>query len=82
MKTAISIPDDIFEDINKLSKKLSCSRSKLFTDAAKEYIEKMRNKQIFDDLNDAYGDKETVEETKVRGKSKKYHAKMLKRDKW
>lgn len=82
MKTAISIPDDVFKDVNKLSKKLSCSRSQVFTNAAKEYIEKMRNRQIFDSLNNAYRDEETVEETKVREKSKKYHARMLKREKW
>jgi len=46
MKTAISMPDDLFKDIDKLSKKLNCSRSHLLTNAAREYIEKLKNKNI------------------------------------
>ena len=82
MKTAISIPDDIFKDIDKLSKELHCSRSRLIADAAKEYIEKIKNKKILDALNDAYSEKETKEEAELRRKSKKKYGKLLQVEKW
>lgn len=82
MKTAVSIPDDIFEDIDKLSKELHCSRSKLLTDAAREYIEKLKNKKIFAALNKAYSEKETEQEAELRGRSKKHYVKLLEGERW
>ncbi len=82
MKTAISMPDDIFKDIDKLSKERRCSRSQVLTDAAREYIEKQKNKKMFEQLNKVYSEKETEQESELRRKSKKYYAKLLKGDRW
>lgn len=38
MKTAISIPDDLFDEVERFSKRRKVSRSRLFTDAAREYL--------------------------------------------
>jgi hypothetical protein len=38
MKTAISIPDDLFEEVERFSRRLKVSRSRLFTEAAREYL--------------------------------------------
>jgi hypothetical protein len=38
MKTAISIPDDLFEEVERFSKRRKVSRSRLFTDAVREYL--------------------------------------------
>jgi predicted transcriptional regulator len=38
MKTAISIPDDLFHEVEACKRRLKVSRSRLFTDAAREYI--------------------------------------------
>jgi metal-responsive CopG/Arc/MetJ family transcriptional regulator len=38
MKTAISIPDDVFEDAERLARHTKKSRSQLFSDAVKEYV--------------------------------------------
>jgi metal-responsive CopG/Arc/MetJ family transcriptional regulator len=38
MKTAISIPDDVFEGAERLARRTKKSRSQLFSDAIKEYI--------------------------------------------
>ncbi len=38
MKTAISIPDDIYATADRLAKRLRKSRSELFSDAVAEYI--------------------------------------------
>jgi metal-responsive CopG/Arc/MetJ family transcriptional regulator len=38
MKTAIAIPDDLFEEVERFSKRRKVSRSRLFTDAVREYL--------------------------------------------
>jgi predicted transcriptional regulator len=38
MKTAISIPDALFEQVESCSRRLRISRSRLFADAAKEFL--------------------------------------------
>jgi metal-responsive CopG/Arc/MetJ family transcriptional regulator len=38
MKTAVSIPDDVFRDAERLAKRLRRSRSQLYADALREYV--------------------------------------------
>lgn len=38
MKTAISIPDDVFSDAEKLARRLKQSRSQLYSRAVREYV--------------------------------------------
>jgi metal-responsive CopG/Arc/MetJ family transcriptional regulator len=38
MKTAISIPDDLFADAEQLARELKKSRSRLYGDAVREYL--------------------------------------------
>jgi metal-responsive CopG/Arc/MetJ family transcriptional regulator len=38
MKTAVSIPDDVFEGAERLARRTKRSRSRLFSDALKEYL--------------------------------------------
>ena len=38
MKTAISIPDDLFREVEACSHRLKLSRSRLFAIAAREYL--------------------------------------------
>jgi len=38
MKTALSIPDDVFEGAERLARRTKKSRSQLFSDAVREYI--------------------------------------------
>ncbi len=82
MKTAISIPDDLFKEVEKLSKKLHCSRSQVLTSAAREFVEKQKSHEILDAINKAYSENETEQEVTLRQKSKKHYAKLLKEEKW
>lgn len=38
MKTAISIPDDVFAEADRLARKLNQSRSQLYSRAVREYV--------------------------------------------
>jgi hypothetical protein len=38
VKTAVSIPDDVFEEAERLARRTKKSRSRLFSDAVREYV--------------------------------------------
>ena len=54
MKTAISIPDKVFEAAEKAARKLGMSRSELYANAVREYIDRYGHEDITRKLNDVY----------------------------
>ncbi len=77
MKIAISIPDEIFREIERFSKEHRYSRSEVFVMAAKEFLEKLKSKQLFNALNEVYSRPESLDETALREKSKRYYSKKM-----
>jgi metal-responsive CopG/Arc/MetJ family transcriptional regulator len=77
MKTAISIPDEIFKEVEKFSKEHQSSRSEVFAIAVREFLEKMKSKELFNALNEAYSEAESSEEATLRKKSKRYYTKKV-----
>lgn len=55
MKTAISIPDQVFESAEKLASQLGQSRSQLYTKAINSYIDKHRGDDVTKKLDQVYG---------------------------
>jgi metal-responsive CopG/Arc/MetJ family transcriptional regulator len=53
MKTAISIPDEIFEDAERLAKRLKSSRSELYSRALSEYVARHATDQVTEAMNEA-----------------------------
>ncbi|GJD22429.1 antitoxin ChpI homolog [Rivularia sp. IAM M-261] len=56
MKTAISLPDSVFEEAEALAGQLGLSRSELYTKALKEYLRKYNRNQILNKLNQVYSE--------------------------
>ncbi len=56
MKTAISVPDDVFESAEELASELGVSRSALYSTAMAEYLAKHRGADITARLNEVYGE--------------------------
>jgi metal-responsive CopG/Arc/MetJ family transcriptional regulator len=56
MKTAISLPDPIFEEAESLAKQLGVSRSELYTKALKAYLRKYNHDRILHELNQFYSE--------------------------
>jgi metal-responsive CopG/Arc/MetJ family transcriptional regulator len=55
MKTAISIPDKVFESAEKLANRLGQSRSQLYTQALSIYLAKHKGDNLTKKLNEVYG---------------------------
>ena len=56
MKTAISLPDDLFESADVLAERLGLSRSELYATAVAEYLAKHRDEDITGKLNEVFAD--------------------------
>ena len=76
IKTAISIEKPIFEQMNVLAKDLNISRSRLFALAAQEFIQRHKNIQLLQSLNEAYDD--LSESEPIVSKMRPRHSKMVK----
>ena len=56
MKTAISIPDDLFQRAEDFAHQKHMTRSALYTAAVKEYIRNHRDDNITEKLNEVYSE--------------------------
>ncbi len=54
MKTAISIPDDVFESADELADEMGISRSELYSSAVAEYLAKHKAEDVTAKLNEGY----------------------------
>lgn len=59
MKTAISIPDDVFESADALAERMGVSRSWLYSTAVAEYVAKHEDAVVTARLNAVYVDQQS-----------------------
>jgi len=53
MKTAISVPDDTFEQATRKAADLGISRSEFFARAARRYLDELASQSLTQQVNDA-----------------------------
>ena len=53
MKTAVSIPDDVFEKVERFARRTRRSRSEVFSTALREYIARHAPDEVTDAINRA-----------------------------
>ncbi len=58
MKTAISIPDEVFSAAERAAKMLGVSRSELYSNAVREFVARYGRDNITKRLNEVYPDSE------------------------
>ena len=56
MKTAVSIPDDVFAEAEKLARRLKKSRSALYSHALREFVSRHSGDVVTEALNKVYAD--------------------------
>jgi metal-responsive CopG/Arc/MetJ family transcriptional regulator len=56
MKTAVSIPDQLFKAADKLAKELGTSRSDLYARALKAFVDERSSSAVTHALNAVYGE--------------------------
>ena len=66
MKVAVSIPDELFESGEQVSKRLGVSRSRLYATALAEYVAKNQGRKVTERLNVIYSAVDSRLPTAVR----------------
>ena len=52
MKTAVSVPDDVFADAERLAKRLKKSRSQLYSHALREFVARHSDDRVTEALDE------------------------------
>ncbi len=78
MKTAVSIPDDVFEGAECLARRTNRSRSRLFSDALKEYLARNTPDKVTEAMNRALAQIGEEEDSFVSSAARG----VLERSKW
>jgi metal-responsive CopG/Arc/MetJ family transcriptional regulator len=78
MKLAVSIPDELFESAETLSKRLGLSRSRLYATALEDFVAKHQAKKVTERLNSVYAS----QDSRVDRDTRRLQARSLARNPW
>ncbi len=78
MKTAVSIPDDLFEGAERLARRTKKSRSRVFRDALKEYLARHTPDQVTEAMNNALAELGATDDPFVSTSARR----VLERSEW
>ncbi len=85
VKTAISIQKSLFDQAEKIARKMKVSRSRLFTLALEDYIRREQNRELLEQIKSAYADVPADEpdstEKTLRQKTRATHRRIV-RGEW
>lgn len=65
MKTAISIPDEVFDAADEMARRLGMSRSQLYATAVREFLEAHRGRGVTARLDQLYADADSSLDLRV-----------------
>ena len=77
IKTAISLPESLFEEAEAIASEMKVSRSKLMAIALEEFIRHHRNKQLLAKINTALADFPNHEEQAVHSSMNCQHRRIV-----
>jgi metal-responsive CopG/Arc/MetJ family transcriptional regulator len=78
MKTAVSLPDDLFASADALARRLGMSRSALVAAALAEFVAKHRASKISERLDAVY----STEESRLDAPTRRAQTRALRREDW
>lgn len=78
MKTAISVPDDLFERAERVARELGMSRSELYATALREYLSEQRLGDVTARLDTVYADQASTLDPGLDHRQRQ----SLSRDEW
>ena len=81
VKTAISMQQYLFDEVNALVAELNISRSKFFVAAAEDFIKKIQRKKMLGQLNAAYQDDDVSDANLMQGMQAK-QAQLVANETW
>jgi metal-responsive CopG/Arc/MetJ family transcriptional regulator len=77
VKTAISLQESLFEQVEALAHEMKVSRSRLFVLALEDYLRRHQNLQLLDRINQAYHDAPDAAEQERLRDIRRQHRKVV-----
>jgi metal-responsive CopG/Arc/MetJ family transcriptional regulator len=77
IKTALSVPENIFRQVNELAREMNISRSRVFVLAVEEFIERRQNQRLIEKINAAYSDLPDQNEEKRLRQARRTHRQIV-----
>ncbi|MCX5877820.1 MAG: CopG family transcriptional regulator [Deltaproteobacteria bacterium] len=78
IKTAISIDKPLFEEVDEVAHELNTSRSRVFSLAAQEFVDRHKNQKLLQAINEAYEDMPDDKEETLNTMRRSLHLRMVK----
>lgn len=82
MKTAVSLPNDLFFTVERIRKKQKIKRSSFITLAVKEYIKKAQEFQLLNSINEVYSNSENNDTELIERYSNHLKNNILEKEEW
>lgn len=81
IKTAISLQDSLFEQVEDLARDLNVSRSQLVALALEDFVRRHQNQQLLDSINRAY-ESTTEPDDLTRTPARRQHHRRMVEGEW
>jgi metal-responsive CopG/Arc/MetJ family transcriptional regulator len=82
IKTAISLDDTLFEQVESLMQELEMSRSRLIATALQEFIKRRETQKMVAALHEAYADFPDEEEAVTQQDMQRHHQQLMADEPW
>ncbi len=73
IKTAISIEESLYRQVQKLAEEMNVSRSRVFVEAVRSYLRQRQNRMLLEELNAAYAEPPSALEKRVQQAWRRRH---------
>ena len=81
VKTAISLQESLFEQVEALADEMKISRSRVFALAVEDFVRRHQNRRLLERINDAYTDIPDPAEETLRQRMRRQHRRIV-RGEW
>lgn len=78
MKTAVSIPDEVFEKVERLARRARKSRSEVFSAALREYVARHAPDEVTEAMNEVVAKVSEADEAFIRTAARR----VLEKSEW
>ena len=82
IKTAVSLPDTLFAQVELVAQELQLSRSGLFTVAIEDFLRRYENRKLLEAFNAAYAEEHDEEERDALQQMNKRRQQLVAEESW
>jgi metal-responsive CopG/Arc/MetJ family transcriptional regulator len=77
IKTAISIEESLYRQVQKLAEEMNVPRSHVFVAAIRSYLRQRQNRMLLEELNTAYAEPPSTSEKRVQQAWRRRHRRKV-----